>query len=772
MTNLPVLSMKTSQKFLFLWLSILIPFSLQAQKSKTPESNTFIENLIQKMTLEEKVGQMTEITLDVVSKRDASGNLLEPQTIDPERLKEAILKYKVGSILNVGAHGFSREEWYSIISSIQNLSLQDTRLKIPVIYGIDAIHGVTYTNGATLFPQEIGMAATFNPDLIYKAGEISAYETRASYIPWNFSPVLDLGMNPLWPRIYETFGEDPYLAKTMGSSIIHGYQGKGTILDKYHVASCMKHYIGYSYPKSGKDRTPAWMPERYLREYFLPTFQSAMAAGSRTLMVNSGEINGIPVHASKFLLTKLLKEELGFSGLVVSDWEDIKGLVYRHRIASNFKIAGEMAVNAGIDMSMVPYDYSFATNLIQSVKEGKVSIIRINDAVRRILRVKYELDLWKNPIGNPKDFPDFGSSEHIQAALQTAEESLILLKNKNNILPLSPSAKILVTGPTASTLRTLDGGWSYTWQGERTDEFAKGKNTILSAIQNIGGSQILYAKGSDFDHLADIDSALAKAQRSDIIVLCLGELSYTETPGNINDLRLPDAQLELARKLEATGKPIVLVLTEGRPRIFHDIESGTSAILLGLFPGNEGGDAIAKVLFGEVSPSGKLPITYPKYDNSLLNYNHKVSEELQAKFFAGYDPEFEFGYGLTYSQFTYSDLKLKDTVLGPTHPLRISITLTNSGNREAKEVVELYTQNLFSSISPDSKRLRKFKKLGLKPGESREVSFILDKSDLNFIGIDNKPTLESGNFRLMVGDKTATFTYKGGLSSPVVLDRF
>lgn len=763
--------MKISRSFLICFLYIFLSGAISAQTHKKSNSNAFIENLIQKMTLEEKVGQMTQVTLDVISKRESNGRLSEPQTVDPDRLKEAILKYKVGSILNVGAHGFNREEWYSIISSIQNQSFQDTRLKVPVLYGIDAIHGVTYTNGSTLFPQEIGMAATFNPDLIFRAGEISAYETRASYIPWNFSPVLDLGMNPLWPRIYETFGEDPYLAKTMGSSIIKGYQGKGPI-DKYHVVSCMKHYIGYSYPKTGKDRTPAWIPERYLREYFLPTFQSAIAAGSRTLMVNSGEINGIPVHASKFLLTQLLKEELGFTGLVVSDWEDIKGLVYRHRVAKNFKEAGEIAVNAGIDMSMVPYDYSFATNLIQSVKEGKVSISRINDAVRRILRVKYELNLWKNPVGNPADFPDFGSAEHTEAALKTAEESLILLKNQNGILPLSHSTKILVTGPTANTLRTLDGGWSYTWQGERTDEFAKGKNTILKAIQTLGGSNIQYVRGSGFDSKADADSAVSAALKSDIVVLCLGELSYTETPGNINDLRLPEAQLDLARKLESTGKPIVLVLTEGRPRVFHEIESGTSAILLGLFPGNEGGNAIAKVLFGEVSPSGKLPITYPKYTNSLFNYNHKVSEELQAQYFAGYNPEFEFGFGLSYSSFSYSNLKLDDTLLTRTHPLKVSITLTNTGQREAQEVVQLYTQDLFSSISPDNKRLRKFQKISLKPGESKNLSFIIEKSDLNFIGVDNKPTLESGNFKIMVGDKTASFSYKGPDHGPVVLDKF
>lgn len=716
---------------------------------------------------------MTQITLDVVSKSAAQGGgLAEPQTIDPEKLKEAIMTYKVGSILNVGAHGFDRQAWFDIISSIQNMSSQNSRLKIPVLYGIDAIHGVTYTNGATLFPQQIGMAATFNPDLIFKAGEISAYETRASYIPWNFSPVLDLGMNPLWPRIYETFGEDPYLAKTMGSAIIKGYQGKGNSIDKFHVSSCMKHYIGYSYPKSGKDRTPAWMPERYLREYFLPTFEEALKSGSKTLMVNSGEINGIPVHASKFLLTHLLKEELGFQGLVVSDWEDIKALVYRHRIAANFKEAEEMAINAGIDMSMVPFDYSFSKDLIQSVKEGKVPMSRIDDAVRRILRVKYELDLWKNPIGNPNDFPEFASAAHTQMALKTAEESLILLKNQNNLLPLNTGTKILVTGPTANTMRSLDGGWSYTWQGDRSDEFAKSKNTILGGLQALGGNNVQYVKGAEFDRLADVDSAVSVAKHSDVIILCLGELSYTETPGNINDIRLPYAQLELARKMEATGKPVVLILAEGRPRVFHEVESGTQAIILGLLLGNEGGDALAKAIYGQISPSGKLPITYPKYVNTLLNYNHKTAEELQSQFFAGYDPEFEFGFGLSYSSFSYSNLQLSDTTLSPLGSITVKVDLKNTGNREAMEVAELFTSNLFSSITPDTKRLRKFEKVDLQPGESKTITFTLKKSDLTFIGVDNKPTLETGNFRLLVGDQKATFTYYAGPKKPVVLDRF
>ncbi len=763
------------------YLSILmVPFlfsNIYGQSSKEnalKDESAFVNNLISKMNLEEKVGQMTQVTIDVVLKTNPDGTIKEPQEIDLNKLKDVILNYHIGSILNVSAHAYDRKQWFDIISSIQNMSVKQARLNIPCIYGIDAIHGVTYTPGAILFPQEIGMAATFNPELIRKAGEISAYETRASYIPWNFSPVLDLGLNPLWPRIYETFGEDPYLAKTMGSAIIQGYQGlgNGDSFDKYHVVSCMKHYIGYSFPRSGKDRTPAWMPERYMREYFLPTFQNAILAGSKTLMVNSGEINGIPVHASHYLLTNLLKEELGYSGLVVSDWEDIKALVYRHHIASNFKEAAEIAVNAGIDMSMVPLDLSFAKDMVQSVNEGKVPMSRIDDAVRRILKVKYELNLWKSPIGNPKDYPNFGSEAHRLAAQKTAEESIILLKNENSILPLHKGQKVLVTGPSANTMRSLNGGWSYSWQGERTDEFAKEKNNILEALQKYAGDDIRYVPGSDFEKGGMADDAVQAAKDVDLIVLCLGETSYTETPGNINDLSLPDAQMELAEKLAATGKPIVLVLAEGRPRIINRIEPKTKAIVLSLLTGNEGGDALAKILYGEVSPSGKLPLTYPKYVNSLFTYFHKPSEELGAKTYAGYDPQFEFGFGLTYSTFAYSNLKLSDSLLTNQKPIQVSIDLKNTGSREAKEVVQLYTGETTSSLSPDGKRLRHFEKVSLAPGETKTLHFQVESKDLSFIGLNDKPVMESGNYKLMVGDKVTHFKYLDGSDRVRVLDRF
>ncbi|MHB1923014.1 MAG: glycoside hydrolase family 3 protein, partial [Chitinophagaceae bacterium] len=536
--------MKRSVSFLVIILLLVLSDQPgQAQSSSKSSMNQFINDLMSRMTLEEKIGQMTQVTLDVVTATNASGADLEPQQIDIQKLKEAIETYHVGSILNVGAHAFSRKHWYYIISTIQKMATTETRLKIPILYGIDAIHGVTYTKGSTLFPQEIGLAATWNPALAHQMGEITAYETRASYIPWDFSPVLGLGINPLWPRIYETLGEDPYLGQTMGAAIIKGYQGNN-VGDPYHVAACMKHYVGYSDPLNGKDRTAAWIPDRYLREYFLPSFAAAVKAGVKTVMVNSSEINGIPVHSSHYLLTDVLRNELKFNGVVVSDWADIKYLHDRHHVAATEKDAVGMAVMAGIDMSMVPYDFSFALELDSLVREGRVPVSRIDQSVRRILVLKYELGLFKHPVGNPADYPDFGSKAHTLAALQTAEEAITLLKNKNGILPFSGHPKILVTGPTANTMRSLDGGWSYSWQGDLSDQYAKDHHTIVQALEQRGGKEnVDYVPGTGFNHEIDIAAAEKAASNADIIVLCLGESSYAENPGNINDLDISDPQV-------------------------------------------------------------------------------------------------------------------------------------------------------------------------------------------------------------------------------------
>lgn len=712
-----------------------------------------VDALLAKMTLEEKVGQMTEVTLDVVSKPN-NGN----HQLDNDKLKEAILKYHVGSILNVSGAAYTREHWYDIISGIQKVAAQD-RLKIPVIYGIDGIHGQNYTAGSTLFPHEIALAATFNRALAHRQGEITAYEVRASYIPWNYSPVLDLGRNPLWPRIYETFGEDPYLAKTMGASLIRGYQGTD-IGDKYHVTACMKHYLGYSFPLDGKDRTPAWIPDRYMREYFLPSFAEAVKAGAHTVMVNSAEINGVPVHASKYLLTDVLRGELHFDGVVVTDWRDIQYLHDRHHIAATQKDAVMIAVNAGVDMSMVPLDYTFYTYLMELAKEGKVPMWRINEATRRIIKLKYQLGLFERPVGNPDDYPKFGSDEFRKASLQASEEAITLLKNNNNVLPLKKDMKILVTGPTANTMRSLDGGWSYTWQGDVADKFAANKNTILEAIrQKIGKDNVTYQPGTDFDKEQSIVDAVSAAKKADAVVLCLGELSYTENVGNIDDLNLPAVQTQLADELAKTGKPIILVMAEGRPRIVTEAESHSAATLMTYFAGNEGGDALANILFGDVNPSGKLSITYPRYANALVNYYRKNLENGNPDDSHGYNPLYEFGYGLSYTTFSYSNLHLSKPDLKDGETLTVTVDVKNTGAVEGKESVLLYTSQLYASISPDTKRLRAYDKIDLKPGETKTVTFKITPQDIAFVNDVSKTVTEAGEFKIQIGDQTQNFNY-------------
>lgn len=742
--------------FALIGLTVLSVFTAAAQSGKpAPESklDKKVDALIAKMTLEEKVGQMTEVTLDVVSKSNAPS-----QQIDPDKLKEAIMKYHVGSILNVSGFAYTREHWHDIITQIQDEAAKD-RLKIPVIYGIDAIHGVTYTLGSTLFPQEIAMAATFNRDIVHRAGEITAYETRASYIPWNYSPVLDLGKSPLWPRIYETFGEDPYLVKTMGKAIITGYQGSD-VSDKYHVAACMKHYLGYSYPLSGKDRTPAWIPDRYMREYFLPPFAEAVKAGAKTLMINSGEINGVPVHASKYLLTDVLRGELHFDGIAVSDWRDIQYLHDRHHVAATQKDAVMIAVNAGVDMSMVPYDYTFFTYLVELAKEGKVPMWRINQAVHRILKVKYELGLFERPVGNPDDYPKFGSDEFRDVSLQAATEAITLLKNSNNVLPLKKNIKVLVTGPTANTMRSLDGGWSYNWQGDLADKLAKGKSTILHAIeQKIGKDNVIYQPGTSYDKPENMDAAVAAAKQADAIILCLGELSYAENVGNIDDLSIPQAQTELAEQLAKTGKPVILVLAEGRPRIVTDAEKNSAATLMMYFSGNEGGNALANILFGDANPSGRLSITYPRYTNALVNYYRKNLENGNPDDSHGYNPLYEFGHGLSYTTFSYSNLKLSNSELKDGETLTVTVDVKNTGNMAGKESVLLYTSQLYASIAPDFKRLRAYEKIDLKPGESKTVTFKLTPKDIAFVNDIGKTVAEPGEFRIQVGDQTIRFNY-------------
>jgi beta-glucosidase len=686
-----------------------------------------------------------------------------------------MVRYGAGSILNVADQALTLDKWQEIIRQIQEAATKKTRLGIPMIYGIDSIHGAGYIQGATLFPQEIGMAATWNPELMKRAAEISAAETRAAGIPWTFSPVLDLGRQPLWPRFWETFGEDPYLAKVMGVAFVRGMEGSD-VASQEHVATSLKHYMGYSFPLTGQDRTPAWIPENYLREYFLPPFAAAVKAGARTVMVNSAEINGVPGHINHHILTDILRDELGFKGFVVSDWEDIKKLVSIWRVAVDEKEATRLAVMAGIDMSMVPSDYSFSDDLIALVKDGAVPLSRIDEAVRRILRVKFELGLFENPMPNPALKSNFASAASRSVSLQAAQESITLLKNTNNLLPLSKDRKVLVAGPTADSLISLNNGWTYVWQGSEPSLYPKDRLTIRGAIEaKVGKSNVTYMPGTsitmangpsnstptDVDQEVDIPAAVQAAKAADAVILCLGEGSYTETPGNITDLTLGQPQLKLAEAIEARGKPVILVLVEGRPRIINRIVDKAGAILMAYNPSNEGGQAIADVLFGDFNPSGKLPFTYPRTPNGLMTYDHKPFETQDTAFgnFA-FKPQFEFGQGLSYTTFAYSDLRLSKKIIAGSEEVSVSVTVNNTGRRAGKEIVQLYLDDLVASLAPAGKRLKRFAKVYLEPGQSRTLTFKLRRDDLSFIGSDNKPVAEPGDFEVMVGGLHDRFTLK------------
>lgn len=736
-----------------------------------------VNALLAKMTLEEKVGQMAQVTLDVIGKGKDRFSSDEPFTLDEAAMEKALVKYKLGSVLNASNNrARTPQQWLAVISSIQKVAMSNKNA-IPIIYGIDAIHGETYTAGATMFPQQIGQAATFNRELVLKGAEITAYETRASSIPWAFSPLLDLGADPRFPRQWESFGEDPYLISELGKQMIYGYQGKdNNIGNPFKVATSIKHFLGYQVPVSGKDRTPAIISDQALREYHLPPFKAAIDAGARTIMINSGLINGVPVHANYKILTKLLKEELGFKGLVVTDWGDIENLYKRDRVAKNNKEAVMIAINAGIDMSMVAYQYEpFCDDLIALVREGKVKQTRVDDAVRRILTVKYELDLFNKPITNIKDYPNFGSPAFEQAAQNAATESITLLKNSNNVLPLNKSAKILVTGPNANSMRTLNGAWTYSWQGEKVEDFASKYNTILKALKNkIGAANVTYLPGVSykmsgkyFEETADkMEETIAAAKNADVIVLCLGENSYTETPGNLSDLYISDLQTELAQKLAATGKTIILVLNEGRPRVISKFEKKMNAIVQTYLPGNFGGNAIADILYGDANPSGRLPYTYPQFPNALFTYYHKPSESRETtegiyNYDADYNPQYVFGYGLSYTTFKYSDVKLSRTTLKKGETLNISVNVTNTGKLKGKESVLLFISDLIASdISPDMKRLRGFDKIELQPDESKIVTFKIKPEDIGYINSELKKVTEAGEFQVQLADQKVKFSYQ------------
>jgi len=732
-------------------------------KVQSEDGNTDqrIETIISEMSLEEKVGQMTQITLSHLLKQDENG-VIEPFKLDTARLKEAIVNYNIGSILNCGGHANSLEKWNEIISTIQDMAINDTRLQIPILYGIDAIHGANYTQNATLFPQQIAQAATWDPNISKNIGTITAYETRASGIPWTFSPVLGLGRQLSWPRFWETFGEDVYLTTIMGQALTEGYQGTKLSSDSTKIAVCLKHFVGYSQPNSGKDRTPASIPERELREYFLQPFEKAIKAGGNTVMLNSGEINGVPVHASKFIITDLLKQELNFNGLVVTDWADIKYLHDRHKVASTQKEAVRVSVNAGIDMSMVPEDYTFHKYLVELVKEGKVSKDRINDAVKRILRIKIKLGLFEKPVTHYSDYPQFASEEFSLFNLHAAEEAITLLKNRNQLLPLDKNQKVLVTGPTANSMTALNGGWSYNWQGDETDKYIEAHHTILEAIQHkIGTNNVFYIPGSGFNETKNLQRVLDASKKADQIVLCLGEDAYCEKPGDINDLYIPEAQKELALAAASTGKPVTLLLIEGRPRLISQFEKEMDAVVMGYLPGNRGGDAIANILFGDVNPSGKLPFTYPRFPNALEKYDHKHTENLgDGKDNASFNPQYEFGDGLSYTNFSYSNLQLSDTIMEENEEIEVMVKVTNKGKLKGKETIMLFISDHYSSITPSVKRLKKFKKVPVDPGKSRTVDFTISKEDLEFVGSDNKWKTEKGRFTVSIENLNKEFILK------------
>lgn len=727
-----------------------------------------VESTLSRMTLDEKIGQMTELAIDLIAHRGPDGKLI----YHPGMLDSVIGKYKVGSILNAPQHALTPKEWNELIGKIQEVSMKE--IGIPCIYGLDQNHGVTYTQGGTLFPQNINVAATFNPAIAEQAAAITAYETRASSCPWTYSPTVDLVRVASWPRVWENFGEDPYLSGVMGAAQIRGFQGTDpNHIGKDKIATSVKHYMGYSVPFSGQDRTPAVISEADLREKHFAPFLECIKNGALTIMVNSSSINGVPTHINKRLLTEWLKDDLGWDGMIVTDWADINNLWQREKVAKDKKEAIAMAINAGIDMAMEPYQWDYCILLKELVNEGTVPMSRIDDATRRVLRLKYRLGLFDNPMTRLEDYPDLASEKHNLAARRAASESMILLKNQNNILPLKNGGKIFITGPNANSMRSLNGGWSVTWQGKLEPGDLVDKNTILEALQNrFGKDNIIYAPTVEYDEAGTFESEKTPdfsklsdaAAKADIIVLCIGENSYCETPGNTTDLNLSENQKELVRRAAATGKPLVVVLNGGRGRIISDIEPLAAAIVDILLPGNEGGNALAGLLAGDDNFSGRLPYTYPRHVNSLSTYDYKASQKVGTMagaydYNADVSSQWPFGFGLSYTTFSYGDLKPAATEFKNGDTLTFSIDVTNTGDREGKETVMLYSSDLVASqCVPDNRRLRAFEKVNLKPGETKTVTLKIPASDLAYVGADGKWILEKGDFKMQMGDKTAGIT--------------
>ena len=735
-----------------------------------PKIEAQVEQTLKKLTLEEKVGQMMELVTDLFGANDKNGVFY----IDEHKTDSILSRYKIGSILNApNTCAPTAKQWEKYISQIQKISMK--RIGVPCVFGLDQNHGSTYTQDGTLFPQNINVAATFNREIARRSAEATAYETRAVSVPWTYSPTVDLGRDARWPRIWENFGEDCYLSSEMGKAMVHGFQGEDpNHIDQYHISACMKHFMGYGVPWTGKDRTPAYISPFDLREKHFAPFLAGLQAGALTVMVNSASVNGMPMHANKEILTGWLKEQTGWDGVLVTDWADVNNLYTREMIAKDKKDALRIAINAGIDMIMEPYSCDACGYLIELVKEGKIPMSRIDDACRRVLRMKYRLDLFKNPTQKLKNYPKFGGEEFAKLALEGATESMVLLKNEklqdgNPVLPLAKGKKILLTGPNANQMRCLDGGWSYTWQGHRADEFAGKYNTIYEAFCNqYGKENVVLNQGVTYNEKGkyweenepQIQDAVNAAKDADVIVACIGENSYTETPGNLTDLWLSENQRNLVKELSKTGKPVILVLNEGRPRLIADIEPLAQGIIDILIPGNMGGDALVNLVSGKSNFSGKMPYTYPKEINSLANYDFKKSEEVGTMegaydYNAKITQQWGFGHGLSYTSYQYSNLKVSQSDFHHGDIIKVSVDVKNTGTVAGKESVLLFSSDLIASMVPDGRRLRAFDKIELQPGETKTVTFNLNADDLAFVGYDGKWVLEEGDFKLMIADQSA-----------------
>lgn len=730
-----------------------------------PKIEAQVEQTLKKLTLEEKIGQMMELVTDLFGANDKNGVFY----IDEHKTDSILSRYKIGSILNApNTCAPTAKQWEKYIAQIQKISMK--RIGIPCVFGLDQNHGSTYTQGGTLFPQNINVAATFNREIARRSAEATAYETRAVSVPWTYSPTVDLGRDARWPRIWENFGEDCYLSSEMGKAMVYGFQGEDpNNIDQYHIATSMKHFMGYGVPWTGKDRTPAYISPADLREKHFAPFLAGLQAGALTVMVNSASVNGVPMHANKEFLTGWLKEETGWDGVLITDWADINNLYTREMVAKDKKDALRIAINAGIDMIMEPYSCDACGYLVELVKEGKIPMSRIDDACRRVLRMKYRLDLFKNPTQKLKNYPKFGGEEFAKLALEGATESMVLLKNEGNILPLQHGKKILLTGPNANQMRCLDGGWSYTWQGHRADEFAGKYNTIYEAFCNeYGKENVILNQGVTYNEKGkyweenepQIQEAVTAAKDADVIVACIGENSYTETPGNLTDLWLSENQRNLVKALAQTGKPVILVLNEGRPRLIADIEPLAQGIINILIPGNMGGDALANLVSGKSNFSGKMPYTYPKEINSLANYDFKKSEEVGTMegaydYNAKITQQWGFGYGLSYTSYRYSNLKVSQSDFRHGDIIKVSVDVKNTGKVAGKESVLLFSSDLIASVVPDGRRLRAFDKVELQPGETKTMTFELKADDLSFVGWNGKWRLEEGDFKLMIADQSA-----------------